>query len=150
MRLTTQGAEAKGRLIDAISAIPELSDVDVAYSFHGNLAIEHVYLGDIEIADTEPKHLTPGRKVREENFEIPVVIKTGTYAMDARESEARAGEIAGHIEDLIADDPHILNDEATNGIRWCLVSAYEMANYPLETGYESYIMLTVTVRTRLT
>lgn len=139
---------ARSNLVEALRNHPDLSDVDVLFSWRSDLGLSSLFLQDTDIADSEPATLKAGRKTRDERFEIRLNAVASQFPT-AEGAEERAVFIAGTVEDLLAEDTHALNDES-NGIQWAFVSGYQLSTYPLESGFECVIEVTVQVKARLT
>jgi hypothetical protein len=103
---------AKKALRTALAASPTLTGVQVAYADPGDASrSEHVYLGDVEDHTSTPAAMRAGRKSRDEDFTIPVVVRSARATQEA--AEERTAALAAAVEGLLADDPGLLADGST-------------------------------------
>lgn len=96
---------ARAALLAALEARPALAQVQVSYSHPGDAReTESVYLGEARGASEIPV-IRAARKKREERYTIDVWFDVAGDGPTAQGASARAYELYGELEDVLADDP---------------------------------------------
>ena len=87
---------------------PALSDAQVSYGrpADSQLARDCVWIGQALGADTIPV-LGSGRKVRQQEYSVQVVVWVAKPRGTVQEAEERAYELLEEVEDALADDPSL-------------------------------------------
>lgn len=147
MAIMTTVAAMKAALRDALAARPGLSGVQVVYGDGDTRRRESIRLLEAQSADVRPTALTPGRRKREETYDLSVEVEVVGSGKTPQAVEARAAALAGEVEGLLADDPHL--GGAVNGLLFATVTGWEMETTETSEGPRTTFTLTVTVRSRL-
>lgn len=108
----TNAAVVKKALADQLTARfaskPEVSDVRVSYSPPGRIEREHVYLGKATFIQA-PEGAGMGQVLaRQETLTVAAQVYVRIKGGEQEEADARAVEIGGVLEQLLATDPSFL------------------------------------------
>lgn len=156
MATTSTVPAVKAKLVELIDAA---LDVPVTYAWPGpETAAECVFLGphpqtaDIRLdLDSEIPTLKAGRKQRQESYRVRVTVwsfRPELTVADAAECELRAFEMAGEIEDVLADDPRL--GLGVGVIQSAEVESIASTLFPFNAGWACELGIDVAVRARLT
>lgn len=147
---TTSAPTIRAALIAALQDRLAMKDVAVTHVWQGQAdEQQRVYLGNTS-ADLAFATIRAGRKKREEDYTIQLIIDVEDPTDWGPASEARAFELAGDVDDLLAADP-ALGLSATLPTLRIHVSHLEQASGALENaGLGTRITLTLSVQSRLT
>lgn len=98
-------AAVKTKLVDLLRRHAALRDVQVEQGvpLGGELAHEHVLVENIT-GVSQIRNIKAGRKFREDTFTITVHILAGKPGQDAKTADARAVQLYGALDDLLATD----------------------------------------------
>ena len=138
--------EVKDALVELIAdAVP--SGVQVQYADDLDKAQpQRVYLGDIEEAEGALVTLRPGR--REENYLVRVLVDV-QHVGSGRSADARALEILGSIESLLADDPKLSGATTPPGIVSAYLERWNLQSTVTTDAWRTFIELEIRVKARL-
>lgn len=147
---TTTAPIIRAQLISLLAARPALTDVLVKHVWQGDAAEqEQIYLGNTS-ADLDFATIRAGRKKREEDYTIQVIIDVETPTDWGPASETRAFVLAGDVDNMLADDPAIGLAGTYPTLRMH-VSHLEQSSGGLDpSGIGTRITLTISVQSRLT
>lgn len=108
MATTSVRTATRVRLVDLLSAAPQLAGVQVAYGWAGQDAEnESVYLGDTR-GEVEVAAMKGGRKSRDDRFSFDLWIVAGAPGQDGPQAaDERAEELYAVVEDVLAGDPEL-------------------------------------------
>lgn len=142
-------ATVKSQLVTSLAAHADLSTADVTYGWRAWGATEQVFLGDVEGESRIPT-IKSGRKQRQENYTVDVIFRVydhdGSPSGDA-DTEARALEMLGALDDVLADDVQI---DGVTAIQWAQVGDFTSRLVPRDKGWGCEVLSTVEVSARLT
>jgi hypothetical protein len=97
----------KAHLVDLLSAAPGLAGVQIAYGFPGDsMERECVYVARVT-GTVEILLMQGGRKQRDDQFTITLIIQAGLDGGSEQASEERASEMYAVVENVLADDPSL-------------------------------------------
>lgn len=147
---TTTAPAVRAQLITLLAARPALAAVLVTRVWQGDAGKqEQIYLGNTT-ADIDFATIRAGRKKREEDYTVQLIIDVEIPTDWGPASETRAFVLAGEVDDMLADDPAI-GLAATYPTLRMHVSHLEQASGALaDGGIGTRITLTLSVQSRLT
>lgn len=155
---TTTAPVVRAQLISLLATRPAITAVNpatgmpvlVAHVWQGQAdKQEHIYLGNTS-ADLEFATIRSGRKKREEDYTVDIVIDVEIPTDWGPSSETRAFALAAEVDDMLADDPAI-GLAATIPTLRMHVSHIEQSSGALDPGgIGTRIVLTISVQSRLT
>lgn len=131
--------------------------IPTTYAWPGSSAQpECVFLGPhpaledikLDVRESDPS-IKAGRRMRQEAYDVTVTVwsfRPDLTPDDAEVAESRAFEIAGYIEDLIADDAQI---GLAGVVQTVLIAGLESALHPFESGWACALTITLSVAARL-
>lgn len=126
-----------------------MAGVLVTHTWQGDASRqEQVYLGPTS-ATYEFATIKTGRRTRNEDYTVQVVIDIMTPTDWGPESETRAFALAADIENMLADDPQV-GLSATMPTLRVLVAGLEQNSGPIDpAGIGTRVTLTLQVQSRL-
>lgn len=147
---TTTAPVVRAQLVSLLAARPALAAVLVTHVWQGQAdKQEHIYLGNTS-ADIEFATIRAGRKKREEDYTVQVIIDVDAPTDWGPTSETRAFVLSAEVDDMLADDPAI-GLAATHPTLRMHVSHLEQSSGALDpAGIGTRIILTISVQSRLT
>jgi len=123
------------------------SGVQVQYGDDIDKALpQRVFIGDIEEADGQLVTLRPGR--REENYLVRVMIDV-QHVASARSADARALEVLGSIETLLADDPKFAGATSPPPIVSAYLERWNLQSTVTSDAWRTLIEVEIRVKARL-
>ena len=123
------------------------SGVQVQYSDDLDKAQpQRVFLGDIEEADGQLVTLRPGR--REENYLVRVMVDV-QHVASGRSADARALEVLGAIETLLADDPKLAGATTPPPIVSAYLERWNLQSSVTSDAWRTLIEVEIRVKARL-
>jgi hypothetical protein len=137
---------ARQALLGRLRAL-RLRDVDIQYSWSENIGNRAIYTGDAR-GEHSVAALRAGRKTRNERLTFDVIIDVTTPGDDQVQADLAAAELAGAVEDLVADDPSL--GAAEHGVQAVTVAEYESTAFLAEHGRGCRIRLGLSLTARLT
>lgn len=143
----TTMADAKAALVAALRVRAGLTGVQVDYADQGGTARrQRIFLGDIEDNDHEPVALRAGRRRREENYTLAVIVEVIGVSPAPENNERRALELAREVEECLADDPTL---GRTPGVVTALVGGMDLSTSETTDGPQTRVAVRVAVKARL-
>ena len=136
----------KDALVELMAdAVP--TGVQVQYADDLDKALpQRVYLGDIEDAEGALVTLRPGR--REENYLVRVFVDV-QHVASGRSADAKALEVLGSIETLLADDPKLAGASTPPAIVSAYLERWNLQSTVTSDAWRSLIELEIRVKARL-
>lgn len=155
MATTSTIPTVKAKLVELFEA--QVS-VPVFYAWPGpNTPAKCVFLGrhpeldDIRIdGESELAAIQAGRKSRTENYTVPVTAWSFRPDLDssaAQTCEEEAFTLAGHLEDVVADDATI---GLGPGVQWVRLNRLTSTLFPFQKGWACELQAEFDVQARLT
>lgn len=139
-------AATKAALRTQLAARPGLQGVQVVYGDGDTRRRESIRLREATTAAVVPTALAPGRRKREETFDLSVEVEVIGQPTPEK-NEARAVTLMGEVDGLLADDPHL--GGAVDGLLFAMVTGWQMDTGQATDGPQTVVTVTVTVRSRL-
>ena len=138
--------QVKDALVELITeAVP--TGVQVQYADDLDKAQpQRVYIGDIEEAEGSLVALRPGR--REENYLVRVLVDV-QHVASGRSADARALEILGSIESLLADDPKLAGASTPPAIVSAYLERWNLQSTVTTDAWRTFVELEIRVKARL-
>lgn len=147
---TTTAPTVRAQLITLLAARPGLAGVLVTPVWQGDAATqEQMYLGKTS-ADLDFATIRAGRKKREEDYAVDLVIDVERPDDWGPDSEERAFALAAEVDDLVADDPAIGLGATLPTLRIHVSHLEQTSGALAEGGIGTRITLTLSVQSRLT
>lgn len=151
MSTTSTVTDFKSALIAALAARPDMTGVQVVYSWPGpTTRPEAVFFGESLSGESEIPTIKAGRKQRSETYELEIVcwvfLTASTPTTGAQEAEARAFELMQSVDDLLADDPQV----GVQFVQWARLGNFESLLAPVEKGWACALSRKINVQARLT
>lgn len=145
MATTSIRSDVKTWLVDELTTL--LEPVPVSYGWPGrHLERDHVWIDRVTGTVGFPLAMA-GRKARDDDFTVRVVFQASAPGDSIVESDARAEEFYGHLEDLIAGDVSLSD---MDGVVHALLDAVEGPSGELtDEGAVSFVIADVAVKARL-
>lgn len=138
----------KTKLIALLQGKEAVNGVQISYGFPGDkLEQDAVYTATC-IGRVEITLMQGGRKQRDDNFDLTVVVLTGQHGLTPEQGEARAAVLLSAIEDVFADDP-TLGLSGDGGVVAAEISSIDGPNTTLtREGAVSHFIVTISVHAR--
>lgn len=147
MTPTSTIVPVKAGLIQALRGRPGLSGVLITYADPGDKGRrEQMFCTDVRRAEQEPASFRSGRKHRDEEYELDLVVDCSSKT-SPEATEARCMEMVAEVEDELAEDQTV---RGTPGVLWATVTDLRLSTQETGDGPVSRALVTITVRARLT
>lgn len=139
---------ARARIVSLLQANAALSGVQVSHGYPGEALIkrEAVYV-DRVTGQHSVANIKSGRKQRDEEYVVTVVVSVVRDKGTVADCEARAIDLLEEVEDTLADDPS-LND--LDGVVHATAGAFRLVSDYTSGGPACVIEFDINVRARLT
>lgn len=137
----------RARLVDVLANNPVLTGVQVSHGYPGEGLIkrEAIYV-DRVVGAHKIANIKAGRKQRDEEYTVTVVISVVKDAGTIAVCEARAFELLEQVEDTLADDPALQDLE---GVVHATAAGFRMFSDMAKQGPACVIEFDIDVRARL-
>lgn len=139
----------RAALIALIADRPAMADVLVTHVWQGNGdEQEHVYLGATS-ATYDYATIRSGRRTRDEDYTVQVIIDVADPTDWGPASETRAFALAADVESMLADDPTVGLSASMPTLRVHVVGLEQTSGALDPSGIGSRIVLTLQAQSRL-
>lgn len=143
----TRAQLVKKAVFDGLAAAPDLAGVNVDYAYKAsNHADQYVYGGKMT-SQINYANMTSARKPRDEHLAIDVHITVRKPGGDVVDTDARAVEIGGVVETLLADNVTLAG--IVTGLRWGGVTGIDMTYALDDDAVETEAVYHLTFSSRL-
>lgn len=154
--MITTAAAVKATLVAAIRDLPTVDTSTVLVSYAQPVETprrETIHLGDVEDGEQTPVALRAGRRKRQEDYTLSVVV-TVASSPTPEKTDARAAALAGAVEEFLADHPKLYDEAGPGpapvpGLIAALASGVNLTTGLSSDGAVSTLTLTVAVKAQI-